>query len=237
MTAGSIKKELRKNANLAKAKVTRGFFKTGKGQYGEGDVFLGLTSKQTYVVAQKYKNAPLSCLDTLLKSKVHEDRVCALRVLVFQFQTGDETIRRKIYNFYLTNAKKVNSWDLVDLSADKIIGVYLVKKDKKILYKLAVSTNLWERRIAIVATFNFIKNNQFGDTLGLAKILLNDKHDLIHKAVGWMLREVGKRDREAEEKFLRKYYQQMPRTMLRYSIEKFPENLRQQYLTSKITIN
>ncbi len=231
----NIRKDLRGKSSLAKAKVLRGFFKTGAGQYGEGDVFLGVTVPDSRKIAVKYKCLSFQDTEKLLKSKVHEERLVALLILVHNFNEGKEEGKKKIFNFYLRNTRFVNNWDLVDLSADKIVGLYLLdKSDKRILYKLASSKNLWERRIAIVATFNFIKNGQFKDTLKVAEILLNDDHDLIHKAVGWMLREVGKCSLETEEKFLKKHYKKMPRTMLRYAIERFPNDIRLQYLKSLI---
>ncbi|MDP3899537.1 MAG: DNA alkylation repair protein [bacterium] len=238
MEIDKIKKELQKYASPQRAEISRRFFKTGPGEYGEGDVFIGVTVPAVRKIAKQFSPARTKIffpedgqtLGRLLKSKIHEERLCALLILVNQFQNGNETEKKEIYSFYLKHAKHVNNWDLVDLSADKIIGAYLSDKDKKILHRLARSKNLWERRIAIVATYHFIKNNQFNDTLKISEILLEDKHDLIHKAVGWMLREVGKKYRGVEEKFLLKYYQTMPRTMLRYAIEKFPEKLRQQYL-------
>lgn len=226
-----LKKELRNKANPEKAKVFKGLFKTGVGEYGNGDIFLGVTVPTSRKIAIKYKNLNLSGVRELLKSEIHEERLTVILILVHNFREGDEGEREKIFNFYLKNTRFVNNWDLVDLSADKIVGVYLSEmKDRDILYKLAKSKNLWERRIAIVATFNFIKNDEFRDTLKIARILLEDNHDLIHKAVGWMLREVGKRSLEIEEIFLKKHHKKMPRTMLRYAIEKFSEKRRKEYL-------
>lgn len=167
---------------------------------------------------------------TLLKSPVHEERLLALFILMHLYKGGQTALKEKIYRLYLENTAYINNWDLVDASAEHIVGHYLLGKDKSPLYLLAVSEDLWERRIAIVATFCYIKQNQFEETLKIAEMLLQDRHDLIHKAVGWMLREVGKRDRAVEEAFLRSHYKTMPRTMLRYAIEKFPEFLRQAYL-------
>ena len=225
-----VKKELKKYANPEKVKILQWFFKTGKGEYGEGDVFAGVTVPNIRKVAKEFKELPFKEVELLLHSKIHEERLCAVLMLVEQFQTEDVIEQKKIYNLYLKNAKYINNWDLVDLSAPKIAGVYLLDRDRKILYKLARSKNLWEKRIAILSTHAFIRGGQFKDTLKISEILLNDKHDLMHKAVGWMLREVGNRNREVEEKFLKKYYKRMPRTMLRYAIEKFPEKLRQKYL-------
>jgi len=226
-----LKRELKRISDTEKVKVFQGFFKIGVGQYGEGDIFLGVAVPDSRKIAVKYRELGLLEITELLKSKIHEERLVALLVLVHNFQEGDESERKKIFNFYLKNTRCVNNLDLVDLSADKIIGVHLLgKKDRKILYKLAKSKNFWERRIAIVATFNFIKNGQFQDTLKIAKILLDDDHDLIHKAVGWMLREVGKRSLETEEGFLKKYYKKMPRATLRYAVERFPKAKRIFYL-------
>jgi len=227
-TVSKLRKELKIKASSQKAKILQQFFKTSKGEYAEGDIFLGVVVPEIRKVAKKYSSLKLEDVAQLLHSKIHEERLAALLIMVGKFQAGKE--KGKIYNLYLKNTKHVNNWDLVDLSADKIVGDYLFNKPKVILYKLAKSKNIWERRIAIMATFNFIKNNKFEETFKVAKVLLGDKHDLIHKAVGWMLREIGKRDRKAEEKFLKKYCRKMPRTMLRYAIEKFPERKRRKWL-------
>ena len=221
-----IKKELQSKANKKKAKIYQGFFKTKMGEYGEGDVFLGLTVPEQRRIAKKYYEIELNDLNALLKSKIHEERLTALLILVDKYKKDKENV----FNFYLKNLNYVNNWDLVDLTSNKIAGDFLLNKEKEVLYKLAKSDNLWERRVAIVSTFEFIKYNQFEDTLKIAEILLKDKHDLIHKAVGWMLREVGKKDLKKEEEFLNKYYKEMPRTMLRYAIEKFEENKRNFYM-------
>jgi len=233
-----IIKNLQKLKNSGKAKILQGFFKTDKGEYGEGDVFLGIVVPLQRQVAKKYfPEASLTDLQKLLNSKIHEYRLVALLMLVaksgdLSLTAGDKIEKNKeqIFDFYLKNTKNINNWDLVDLSAPNIVGNFLLDKDTKILYKLATSKNLWERRIAVISTFAFIKENQFIDTLKIAELLLNDKHDLIHKAVGWMLREVGKRDIKSLENFLNKHYKTMPRTMLRYAIEKLPENKRKKYL-------
>lgn len=226
----SVEKELEKLKNPKKAEILSRFFKTGKGEYGEGDIFLGVTVPKQRQVAKKYADLNLEELQKLLSSKIHEHRLTALLILVSRYGKADEGLKKTIFNFYLKNAKNINNWDLVDLSAPKIIGDFLLNRDKLILYKLAKSKNLWEKRIAILATYALIKNNQFNDTLKISQILLKDSHDLIHKALGWMLREVGKRNQEIEEQFLKKHYQNMPRTMLRYAIEKFPEGKRKFYL-------
>lgn len=225
-----LEKELRKLKNPQKAKIYQRFFKTGKGEYGEGDIFLGLTVPQCREIVKKYFDPSLKDVLVLLKSKIHEHRWAVSMILSRQYQKADEKSKKEIASFYLKNSKRFNNWDLVDGTAPNILGEWLVGKDKSILYKFAKSDNLWERRIAIMATFAFIKNNQFEDTFEIAEMLLADSHDLIHKAVGWMLREVGKHDLTAEEKFLKKHYWQMPRTMLRYAIEKFPQQKRRLYL-------
>jgi 3-methyladenine DNA glycosylase AlkD len=225
-----IKRDLSQLSNPVKAKKLSGFFKTGKGQYGEGDIFLGIPVPEQRKVAKRYIDLPLNDLQELLSSKIHEHRLTALLILVSKYGKADTSGKDEIFRFYLKNTEHINNWDLVDLSAPKIVGDYLFNKDRSILFKLAKSTNLWERRIAILSTLAFIRNNDFEDALSISELLLHDEHDLIHKAVGWMLREIGKRDLEIEERFLRKYCMQMPRTMLRYAIEKFDENKRKFYL-------
>lgn len=228
-----LRNDLKAIANPQKAKLLQGFFKTGKGEYGKGDLFLGIMVPQSRKIAIRHRDLSFVGIEELLHSKFHEERLIALFILVYNFEKGDESIKKKIYDFYLSNTKYINNWDLVDLSAPKIVGKYLfdggpVKSN--ILINLVKSNNLWERRIAVLATFKFIKEKQFDDSLEIAQILLSDWHDLIHKAVGWMLREIGKRDLKIEVEFLNKYYKKMPRTMLRYAIEKFPEKLRMNYL-------
>ncbi|MBI5123174.1 DNA alkylation repair protein [Candidatus Roizmanbacteria bacterium] len=222
--------ELKQSANPEKEKVLRRFFKTGKGEYGEGDKFLGITVPCLRAISKKYQNLDLKDLQQLLDSKIHEHRLSALMILRFQYNKANSNLKKNIVEFYLKNTKRINNWDLVDLSCHYILGNFLLDKDRKILYKLARSTNLWEKRIAIISTFEFIRNNQLNDTIKISKVLLNDEHDLIHKAVGWMLRELGKRDKKIEIKFLNKYYKAMPRTILRYAIEKFTEKEKQFYL-------
>lgn len=209
------------------------FFKTGQGEYGFGDIFIGLTVPQSRNLAIKFKNLTFIDIGSLLKSKIHEERLIALLILVHKFQK-EPMEQRRIYDFYLKNTKYVNNWDLVDLSSDKIVGGYLIDKPKEILKKMAGSKNIWERRIAMIATYNFIKNDQFKDSLKIAEALVDDKNDLIQKAVGWMLREVGKRDKSSELEFLNKNYKKMGRTALRYSIEKFPKVLKKRYMLGKI---
>lgn len=232
MNLPDLRKDLKKIGNKDKAKLLQRFFKTGKGEYGEGDIFLGITVPQSREAAIKYKDLLFEDIKNLLKSKIHEERLIALLILVHNFQKNPLE-QKTIYDFYLNNTKYVNNWDLVDLSSHKIIGKYLLDKPKDILFKLARSKNLWERRIAIISTFYFIKNNKFSDSLKIAELLIFDKHDLIQKAVGWMLREVGKKDKSLEIKFLRKYHKQMGRTALRYAIEKFPGKERRKYLFFK----
>jgi len=230
--------ELQKIANAKKAQILQRFFKTGKGEYGEGDIFLGIVVPEQRKIAKKYSSLDLMQIQELLNSKIHEERLISLFILIDKYKkaekSNDKKQKQEIVNFYLNNAKNINNWDLVDLSAPNIVGNFLLDKDKSVLYQLANSENLWEKRISILATFEFIKNNNFEHTLKLSEILLKDKHDLIHKAVGWMLREVGKRNEVVLENFLKKHYKEMPRTMLRYAIEKFPENRRKEYLQSKI---
>jgi len=225
-----LKQELKKLANPKQAKIHAWFFKTGKGQYGEGDIFLGTKVPVQRKIAKKYPNLTLKDIEQLLQSKIHEHRLCALFILIAKYKKANDNLKKQIFKLYLKNAKQINNWDLVDLSAPNIVGDYLLDKPREVLYKLASSKNLWERRISILATYTFIKNNDFIDTLKISKLLLGDDHDFIHKAVGWMLREVGKRNQPTEEKFLKKYYKQMPRTMLRYAIEKFDEKKRKSYL-------
>jgi len=230
MTAQEISEILRGLANPQIAQHSQRFFKTGPGQYGEGDRFLGIRVPQLREQAKKIKDAPLAEVRYLLKSPYHEDRLCALLMLVQKFSQGNAADQKAVYELYLKNTRYINNWDLVDLSAYLIVGAYLADKDRRPLYTLARSKSLWERRIAIIATFHFIKNNQFTDTLDIAGLLLTDQEDLMHKAVGWMLREVGKRELGVEKGFLKGHYLRMPRTMLRYAIEKFPENERLKYL-------
>lgn len=227
-----LQKEVQCQADSSRAVVLQRFFKTGKGQYAEGDVFLGLTVPQSRKIAKKFAFAlNLKELDTLMKSSKHEERLIALLILMAQFQEGTEIDQKRIFKLYLKNSRNVNNWDLVDTSAPAIVGGYLLKRDRAELMKLAKSPNLWQRRISILATFHFIQHGEFADTLKLAKVLLKDDHDLIHKAVGWMLREMGKRvSTEKLLKFLDQYASKMPRTMLRYSLEKLPVEKRKYYM-------
>lgn len=234
MNINNLRSEFRKLSDPQKAKILQNFFKTKKGQYGHGDIFLGITVPITRSFAKKYLNISVNNISQLLRSDFHEERLLAVIILVEQFKTADESKRKTIFTFYFDNSKFINNWDLVDLSAPKIVGNYLFDKNKEILIDLSRSDNLWQKRISIVSTFYFIKQNDFEYTFKVAEILLNDDHDLIHKSVGWMLREAGKMDQEKEELFLKKFYKQMPRTMLRYAIEKFDLEKRQKYLKGLI---
>ncbi len=227
-----IRQEMRGLVDQKKAQELQRFFKTGKGEYAEGDKFLGVMVPQTRLLVKKYwREIYLIEAQELLKSEFHEERLLALLILVKKFEKGDGELRKEIFNLYLNNTRHINNWDLVDLSAPRIAGFYLEDKDRDILYKLAKSKNLWERRIAMTATAWFINKGEAKTALAIAEILINDEHDLIHKAAGWMLREVGKKcGQEVEEEFLRKYCQTMPRVMLRYAIERFDEKKRRYYL-------
>jgi 3-methyladenine DNA glycosylase AlkD len=238
-----LQKELKKIADPVRAKNLQWYFKTGKGEYGEGDIFIGITVPKLREMVKKYSNLNIEQLQELIKSKIHEERLLALLILVNKYET---TNHKKIcFHFYIKNLQHINNWDLIDLSAPEIIGTHLLNNDQiriklgnknflaspeQVLEELAKSESVWEKRISIISTFMFIKNNKFDYSLKIAQILLADKHDLIHKAVGWMLREIGKRDLQTEVKFLDKHYEKMPRTMLRYAIEKFPEKQRTMYL-------
>jgi 3-methyladenine DNA glycosylase AlkD len=229
-----LKQDLKKASDKKQAALLQRFFKTSEGQYGAGDVFLGIKVPIQRAICKNYgSKLTLDDIQELLNDNIHEHRLCALFALVAQYKKADEKQKKKIYRFYLKNTKRINNWDLVDLSAHKIVGDYLLDKDRKILYKLAKSKNLWEKRISIISTFAFIAKGQLKDSIKISELLLKDKHDLIHKAVGWVLREVGKKDVKVLEKFIQKHYKDMPRTMLRYSIEKFPEKKRKKYLIGK----
>jgi 3-methyladenine DNA glycosylase AlkD len=231
----TIRKEIKRLADPEKAKILQRFFKTGPGQYGAGDVFAGITVPVTRKLARKYCDLPLGDAAELLKSPIHEERLLALLILVEKARRGDDATRKRIYGLYLKNTRTINSWDLVDLSAEHIVGAWLAGGNREKLYRLAKSKSLWERRIAIVATFHDIKRGRPDHTLALADVLMGDRHDLIHKAVGWMLREVGKRcSPDTLRAFLRTRYRSMPRTMLRYAIERFPEEERKAYLRGTV---
>jgi 3-methyladenine DNA glycosylase AlkD len=263
----SLIKELKKLSDPVRAKHSQGFFKTAKGEYGEGDIFLGITMPLLRTVSRKYTHLDLKDLEKLLYSKIHEHRMIALLITVLQYKklpeipksrseslssakltedshprgkahlqgkvpTQSES-REKIYDFYIKHSKQINNWDLVDVNVPHVVGDYLLNHDRSILYKFALSKNLWQRRISVLACFAFIRQKDFKDAIAISKILLTDKHDLIHKAVGWMLREIGKRDEKTLTDFLDTYCLKMPRTMLRYSIERLPEPKRLNYLKKK----
>lgn len=230
MSVRDIQARIRSLGNKKDAGILQRFFKTGPGEYGEGDVFVGLRVPVLRKLVKEYPALDETILHELLESAVHEDRALALFILVRQFEQGTEADRARIYHFYLAHTRRINNWDLVDLSAPQVVGGYLATRSRRPLYRLAGSKSLWERRISILATFTFIRNNDFDDALSLADRLLQDREDLIHKAVGWMLREIGKRDLAVLEAFLKPRCKTIPRTMLRYAIEKFPEPRRQLYL-------
>ncbi|MFA5013206.1 MAG: DNA alkylation repair protein [Candidatus Paceibacterota bacterium] len=226
----AIKKELLKKENKKQALLLGRFFKTGKGEYGEGDIFLGIKVPEQRITAKKFAETDLKEVEILLHDKIHECRLTALLILVEKYKRTDEKLKKKIFELYLKNYRYINNWDLVDLSAPKIVGEHLLNRDRSILYKLARSNNVWKKRIAILSTFAFIKNKELDDAFNIAEILLMDEHDLIRKAVGWMLREAGKRDKKAETLFLEKYAKKMPRVTLRYAIEKFSPSERKYFL-------
>lgn len=222
--------EMKALADPERAAHSKKFFRTGEGQYGAGDKFLGIRVPRIREVAIHYRDLGSSEVEQLLGNPFHEIRLLALVILVTQYKKGDLARQNAIYDLYMRNRRWINNWDLVDLSAPTIVGGWLNTRSREILYKLARSNKIWDRRIAVLATFRFIRDDQFTDSLALGEILLRDKEDLIHKAVGWMLREIGKRNRPVEEAFLTEHYREMPRTMLRYAIEKFPVPLRKRYL-------
>ncbi len=230
-----IEQELKQLGDPKIAEHSQRFFKTGRGQYAEGDIFLGIRVPVLRAEAKEHRGLSPYQISRLLASQFHEERLLALFLLVDVFKKAkDPATRKSIYKMYLGNTRYINNWDLVDCSAEQIVGAYLRQADKKPIYTLAASNILWERRISIMSTFHFIKHNEFKDSLKVSRILLNDREDLIHKAVGWMLREIGKRSLPTEEEFLKKYCRQMPRTMLRYAIEKFPADKRRMYLAGNI---
>lgn len=231
--AGDVVRALRVLGTAERAKVYARFFKTGPGEYGEGDRFLGVTVPQQRKVAKVFARLSLSEIDKLLDNPYHECRLTALLILVGRYERGDERERRRVAAYYLKNAKRVNNWDLVDSSAPRILGVHFLSRDRTPLYRLARSSNLWQRRIAIVATLAFIARGEFEDTFRIASIYLSDRRDLIQKATGWMLREVGKRSRSALDTFLGAYASLMPRTMLRYAIERHSQRRKKMYLRAK----
>jgi 3-methyladenine DNA glycosylase AlkD len=229
-----IHKKLHLLGDPKQAQILQRFFKTGPGEYGEGDVFVGLKVPKTRKLAREYQALSMPTILELLHSPIHEARLLALLIWVQAYGRGDLDTQKKICRHYLENTRFINNWDLVDLSAPQIVGPQLTYLSEDRLWTLAASPLLWDRRIAVMATFYLIKKGEFSKTIGISKLLLQDSEDLIQKAVGWMLREVGKRDQKTEESFLKTHYRRMPRTMLRYAIERFPEDLRQKYLKSKI---
>lgn len=230
MTAKEIQQELEMYIDPVKKEYLPKFFKTGKGQYGEGDKFLGIVVPNVRLVAKKHREESLETVKELMRSEFHECRLCGLLILVERFKKSDEKDRKEIYEFYLSQTERINNWDLVDLSASYIVGEYLKDKSREPLYRLSESELLWEQRIAVVSTYAFIKNSDFTDIYALAEKLLTHEHDLMRKAIGWMLREAGKRNKDLLVTFLEKYCLVMPRTMLRYAIEKFPEEERKYYM-------
>ena len=229
------REEIRALANKEIAQHSLKFFKTDKGEYGHGDLFLGVRAPKIRLIAKKHIDISITDMKTLIQSKYHEERFLGLIILVNKYaKTKDKKNRNQLYKIYVSSFKYINNWNLVDVTCPHVTGKHLIDKDRTILYKWAKSEDLWAKRIAMVSTFSFIRKNDLEDTFKIAEILLHDEHDLIHKAVGWMLREAGKRDLKREETFLKKYYKTMPRTMLRYAIEKFPETKRQKYLKGTI---
>lgn len=233
MSAAAVVKELKQRASPARARASRWFFKTGKGDYGEGDAFFGVAVPEQRRIAKRHAELALQDIAQLLKHKVHECRLTALFILTQQYRAADEKQRERIARFYLSHRRRVNNWDLVDSSAPYILGQHLLDKDRSILYALAKSRSVWERRMAIIATGAFVRAGEYDDTLRLATLAFADRHDLIHKAAGWMLREIGNRSRPTLERFLDQHAAVMPRTMLRYAIEKFPADRRKVYLAMR----
>ncbi len=230
----AIKKQLRELADAQIAEHSQRFFKTAPGEYAEGDKFIGIRVPVLRRLAKQHRDLPLKDTEQLVQSAIHEERLLGLLLLVAQYQNGDATLRKQVFDAFVRNISHVNNWDLVDCSAHVIVGPHLRDRGRSRLHRWAKSKDLWERRIAIMSTYAYIKDDDFDETLVIAELLLDDDEDLIHKAVGWMLREIGKRDRAVEEAFLKAHYKQMPRTMLRYAIEKFPEAKRKRYLAGKI---
>lgn len=229
-TVEVLRKELRSYINPQKAAHYPKFFKAVKGEYGEGDKFLGVVVPDLRKLSRRYKDLSWQGINQLMRSEWHEERMLALLILILQFQKGDEIIKQKIYDFYLSHTEFINNWDLVDVSAKDIVGAYLYDRDRSILYKLVKSSDLWERRISVIASFYFIKKGDFKDIVALSEMLLEDKHDLIHKATGWMLREAGKVNQSVLLDFLDRHHKQMPRTMLRYAIERLTTEQKAYYM-------
>lgn len=233
MTAEDARTRLKSLASPAAAALAPRFFKTGPGEYGEGDTFIGVNVPTLRTVSREFRTLPLAEVETLLHSPVHEVRHLALLILVLQAAKGDEAHRKRTLDLYLGNTRFINNWDLVDCSAPQVVGGFLTARPKEPLYTLAKSKCLWERRIAVVSTQHFVRHGEFGDTLAVSELHLRDAEDLIHKATGWTLREVGKKDRSVLEEFLDRHAAVMPRTMLRYAVEKFPPDRRRAYLQKK----
>jgi 3-methyladenine DNA glycosylase AlkD len=229
-SAARLSAELHALASPELVVLQQRFFKTGPGQYGESDVFLGIKVPPVRALAKQHRDVALDTITTLLHSKYHEERLFALLLLMQFYERATDKDRIAAFDLYLDSTSHINNWDLVDVSSPHIVGRHLADRPRRVLHRMAKSTSRWERRIAIISTLYFIRGNDFADTFSIANTLLHDEQDLMHKAVGWMLREVGKRDLEAEDTFLLQHYQNMPRTMLRYAIERFPEQRRQQYL-------
>jgi len=227
--------ELEAAADPVRAKTSEWFFKTGKGQYGEGDQFIGIKVPLQRKIALRHRHLSEAAIKKLLASKIHEHRFVALEILVARFEAGAPAEQNAVYRFYLGNTAGINNWDLVDTSAPYIVGAYLLNRPRAVLRKLAKSSNVWERRIAIVATFAFIRARQTADTFAIAKMLLDDQHELIHKAVGWALREAGKHSRDELQKFLQENYERLPRTTLRYAIERFKPAERERFLSGNFS--
>ncbi len=234
MKAQDIQRRLKRFGNPEHAAISQRFFKTGPGEYGEGDIFIGIRVPVLRRLVKEFKDLPASEVASLLRTPIHDERLLAILLFVRIFKNGDDDVKKDIYDLYLKSTEFINNWDLVDASAEHIVGAFLMEKNKRPLYRLAQSKELWERRISIMATFHFVKHHEFSETIKICSMLLSDRHDLIHKATGWMLREIGKRDLKIEEKYLKAHYKKMPRTMLRYAIEKFPEEKRQRYLKGSI---
>lgn len=233
MTAQDVMEELGKYEDPSSAQFAARFFKTGPGEYGEGDVFIGLTVPQVRSVCKMYQKLSLPQIEQLLESEIHEHRLAAVIIMTEQAKCASEEDRKQLYELYLRRTDRINNWDLVDVSCREVVGGYLMERSRKPLYKLADSGSIWERRIAIVSTWQFIRVGQLADTFAIAELLLSDTHDLIHKAVGWMLREAGKKDEEALKNFLDQHAYHMPRTMLRYSIERLQPDERAFYMNMK----
>jgi 3-methyladenine DNA glycosylase AlkD len=226
----ALKREFARAANPKRARDLAWFFKTGKGEYGEGDKFIGITVPVQRAIAKKFRHLALDDVEKLLESRVHEHRATGLMILVAQYEAGDAATKQEVFDFYLQHTRRINNWDLVDSSAPYIVGKHLLVRSRRVLYRLAKSSDLWERRIAMIATAAFIRTGDLKDTFGIAAQLLSDKHDLIHKAIGWMLRETGKQSQAKMIAFLKLNYSRMPRTALRYAIERLPEAQRKKAL-------